>query len=563
MNRIVFAVCVVSVLAVPVVTRAQATRPNVVLILADDLGFSDIASYGSEIHTPALDQLAQEGIRFSNYHTAATCAPARGMLLTGVDSHRNGVPNIPEAIPPSQADAPNYRGTLSHEVVTIATLLQNSGYHTYMTGKWHLGMTADLLPSRRGFERTIALGQSGADNWEQRSYLPIYEQAHWSADGQPLTLPDDFYSSRYFIDKTIEFIDSNRADAAPFFAYIPFQAVHFPIQAPREFTDRYLGRYDDGWTALREERTRAAVGLGLVPSDTEMVTMSTTPDWNELSAEERAYASKGMAVYAGMVAAMDHHIGRLVEYLRETGLYENTVFIFLSDNGSAPSDAVNVDAIRAWLPSSGYHTDYETLGERGSYLSIGPGFGSAAAAPLAYYKFFAHEGGLRVPLIITGPGVADPGRHTEAFAFVTDIAPTILDMAGVSAPAGEYDGRAVEPITGKSLLPLVGGQVDRVHGPDDPVGYELAGNAALFKGDYKIVKDRAPGGDGAWHLYDIVADPGEARDLRDEMPERFAAMMRDYETYVATNRVLPVPDDYNQRAQIMRYGAARQGSPDR
>ena len=179
------------------------------------------------------------------------------MLLTGVDSHRNGVPNIPEAIPPSQADYPHYSGTLSHEVVTIATLLRDSGYHTYMTGKWHLGKTPDLLPIRRGFERTIALADSGADNWDQKTYLPIYEQANWSADGGPLTLPDDFYSSRYFIDKTIEFIESNRSDGAPFFAYIPFQAVHVPVQAPREFTDRYLGRYDAGWTALRQQRLQA------------------------------------------------------------------------------------------------------------------------------------------------------------------------------------------------------------------------------------------------------------------------------------------------------------------
>ena len=285
--------------------------------------------------------------------------------------------------------------------------------------------------------------------------------------------------------------------------------------------------------------------------------MSTTPDWNVLSAEEKAYASKGMAVYAGMVEAMDHHIERLMEYLEESGLYEDTVFVFVSDNGSTASDVANVPAIRAWLPSSGYDTNYDTLGERGSYLSIGPGFGSAAAAPLAYYKFFAHEGGLRVPLIISGSSVVDPGRHTDALSFVTDIAPTILEMTGVSAPEGEYEGRTVESMTGRSLLPLVAGQVARVHGPDDPVGYELGGNAALFKGDYKIVKDRGPIGDGEWHLYDIVADPGEARDLRDEMPERFAAMMSDYEQYVAKHEVLPVPDDYDQRAQVMRYGAGR------
>ena len=174
----------VSTLAFADVSSAQTIRPNVVLILADDLGFSDIAPYGSEIRTPSIDRLAREGLRFSHYHTAASCAPTRGMLLTGVDSHRNGVPNVPEAIPPAQAGQPHYRGTLSHSVVTIATLLRDAGYHTYMTGKWHLGMTADLLPSQRGFERTITLADTGADNWEQKTYLPIYDQANWFADGE-------------------------------------------------------------------------------------------------------------------------------------------------------------------------------------------------------------------------------------------------------------------------------------------------------------------------------------------------------------------------------------------
>ncbi len=208
---------------------AQATRPNIVLILADDLGFSDIAPYGSEIHTPALSALAEQGVSFTNYHTAASCAPTRGMLLTGVDSHRNGVPNIPETIPPEQAEHANYRGTLGHNVVTIASLLQDSGYHTYMAGKWHLGKTPDLLPFRRGFERTVTMADTGADNWEQKPYIPIYEKANWFADGEEYTLPKDFYSSRFLVDKTIAFIASYAPAGEPFFAYLPFQAVHIPV----------------------------------------------------------------------------------------------------------------------------------------------------------------------------------------------------------------------------------------------------------------------------------------------------------------------------------------------
>ncbi len=213
----------------------HASAPNIVLVLADDLGFSDPAPYGSEINTPTLSELARNGISFSNYHTAASCAPTRAMLLTGVDSHRNGVPNIPETISPDQTEHENYRGKLSFKVVTVASLLQSAGYHTYMAGKWHLGDEPDLLPYRRGFERTVTMADSGADNWEQKPYLPIYEQANWYADGERTSLPPDFYSSRFLVDKTIEFIDSNRADNRPFFAYLPFQAVHIPVQAPREF----------------------------------------------------------------------------------------------------------------------------------------------------------------------------------------------------------------------------------------------------------------------------------------------------------------------------------------
>ncbi len=247
------------ILSAGAVHAQSVAPPNVVLILADDLGYTDISPFGSEINTPNIARLAAEGLSFTNYHTAANCAPARAMLLTGVDSHRNGVPNIPESIPPEQLAYDHYQGVLSDDVVTLASLLRANGYHTYMTGKWHLGQTPSLLPSARGFERTIALADTGADNWEQRTYLPIYDQANWYAGGMPHTLPDDFYSSEYFIDKTIEFIAANERSDRPFFAYIPFQAVHIPVQAPKAYSDKYAGFYDEGWTVLRERRRRAAV----------------------------------------------------------------------------------------------------------------------------------------------------------------------------------------------------------------------------------------------------------------------------------------------------------------
>ena len=532
---------------------ANSTRPNIVFLLADDLGFSDIEPYGSEISTPTLSRLAADGITFTNYHTAANCAPARAMLLTGVSSHLAGVPNIPEMISPSQLRQDNYQGVLGDNVVTIATLLEDAGYHTYLAGKWHLGSTPEKLPSRRGFQRTIALMDSGADNWEQRPYLPIYTEANWFADGERYVLPDDFYSSEFLIDKIIEFIDGSLHDGKPFFAYVPFQAVHIPVQAPQDYIDRYIGRYDGGWHELREERLSRAVSLGILPDSAEMVRMSTTLSWSDLTAERQRYEAKRMAVYAGMIESMDAEIGRLLEYLKDKGQLDNTLFIFTSDNGAEGSGAQNPSdiATQRMIASLGYTSDYETLGQRGSFNSISPGFTIAAVSPLAYYKFYAGEGGLRVPLIISGEPLGNVVRQTNAFAWATDIAATILSMAGAASPGSRYGGRPVLPITGKDLMPLIEGRKKRVYGEEEPIGYELTGHAALFQGDYKLVRNLAPLGDGEWRLFDIVSDPGETKDLKLQLPDRFDQMLISYQKFTVDNRVQPLPEGYSQQSQLV------------
>ena len=542
-------------LAHPPVLAGQP-QPNIVLILADDLGFSDLASYGSEIHTPSISTLAEQGLSFTNYHTGANCAPSRAMLLTGVDSHRSGVPNIPEMIPPEQSQYSHYSGTLGQNVVTVATLLQDAGYHTYMAGKWHLGQASDQLPSVRGFERTVALADSGADNWQQKPYIPIYKKANWYADGQEYQLPDDFYSSRFLIDKTIEFIDSNQGDGQPFFAYVPFQAVHIPVQAPQQYIDRYMGVYDQGWTALRTERLARAIKLGIVPAQTEMVTMASTPDWDSLEAGQQAYEAKRMAVYAAMVEAMDHHIGRLVAHLKAIGQFDNTVFIVTSDNGA---EAMGQQVQKSWINGlrmslQDYSIDYDTLGLKGSFNAIGPGFSSAAASPLAYYKFYLGEGGMRVPMIIAGPGIAANQQLTNAFAFVTDITPTILALTGVKPAPARYGGRLVEPLIGRSLMPLLQGTAETVYQAHESIGHELMGHGALFMGDYKIVFNRGTQGDNQWRLFDIVADPGETEDLSTKNPAQLQLMLARYQQYIEENNVLPMPEGYRFESQIILNG---------
>jgi len=534
-------------------SSVPASRPNIVFILADDLGYTDIAPYGSEVNTPTLSALAEQGVRFTNYHTAANCAPARAMLLTGVDNHLAGVPNIPEMLAPEQRVHAHYQGVLGDNVVTVATLLEDAGYHTYMAGKWHLGATPDKRPSRRGFQRTLAMMDSGADNWEQRPYLPLYDQANWFADGERITLPDNFYSSRLLIDKTIEFIDGNLEDGKPFFAYVPFMAVHMPVQAPQKYTDRYMGVYDAGWDALRTRRLERAVELGIVPPDTAMVRMSTTDDWDTLDAQRQRYEAKRMAVYAGMIEAMDFHIGRLVDYLKSQGQYENTIFIFTSDNGSEGSGPADPMAFPTRLGPAqlGYHLDYDRLGLKGSYNTLSPSFASAAASPLAFYKFYTGEGGMRVPLIIAGGPLPRQSELTPAFAWATDITPTILSLAGVAQPGERYGGRPVLPIIGRDLTPLLAGEAERVYSADDAVGYELTGHAALFQDDYKLVVNQPPLGDGQWRLFNIVEDPGETVDLASTQPVIFQRMLSRYQRYQRENGVLPVPSGYSQMRQLV------------
>ena len=558
-HQILFALRISMLMSIgaPVLVSAQQSdRPNIVLILADDLGYTDISSFGSEISTPNIARLASQGLSFTNYHTAGSCAPARAMLLTGVDSHRNGVPNIPEALSEEHLAYDHYQGVLSDKVVTLANVLQANDYRTYMTGKWHLGHTPELLPSSRGFDRTIAMADTGADNWDQRTYLPIYDRANWYADGAEHTLPDDFYSSEYFIDKTIEFIGSNAQGDQPFFAYVPFQAVHMPVQAPKEFSDKYFGAYDEGWTVMRERRRLAAEEAGVIPAGTQAAVTPGTLAWDSLTDEEKRYNARRMEVYAGMVEAMDLHIGRLMAYLQSIGEYENTIFIFTSDNGAEGSNVVRQDGnsvLSRWFENVGYNTEYESLGEPNSWNSIGASNATIAASPLYYYKFHASEGGLRVPLVMAGPGISRSDEMTDEFVFVTDLMPTILSLVGIESHRGNWQNKEVEPIIGKDFSAFLAGNDEAVHDDSSPIGYELGGNSALFKGDYKVVINRAGQNESDWHLFNIKADPGETTDLAQQMPALLEEMVADYEVYVQTNNVLPM----SERAGGILGGARR------
>lgn len=547
----------------PATSASAATsteRPNIVVIVADDLGYSDLGSFGGEIATPNLDAFAATGTRFANFHVAGECSPTRAMLLTGLNSHRSGVGAMRESVPPELEGRPGYLTVLDRDVVTVSSLLQASGYRTYAVGKWHVGKEKHNLPPARGFDRSLVQGDSGSDNWQtDQRYLALTDRVYWFEDGQPARMPKEFYSSTFYVDRAIEWLRAERRtnQKPPFFLYLAFQANHIPLQAPRPFIERQRGRYAEGWHTVRERRHARAMELGLIPRGAPLADWPGLEDWQSLDAERRVYDARRMEVYAAMLAAMDHEIGRLRTALEELGDARNTVFVFLSDNGAEPSDPYEYLSGRVWLATQ-YSRAIEDLGARGAYATIGRNWASVAAAPLATHKFYAGEGGLRVPMIMSGPGLlpkdTEGGRIHRGFTHVMDITPTLLEIARVEHPGANA---GVEPLQGKSLLPVLRGLAERSRNADEPVGYELAGNAALFAGDLKLVRNRPPVGTGEWQLFDIARDPGETRDLRASQPEDFTRLSAAYRQFELAEGVLPLPAGYMPAEQVSRNALRR------
>lgn len=534
-------------------TPPAPTRPNIVVIVIDDAGFTDLAAYGGEARTPNINALAQRGAQFTRYYSSPLCAPSRAMLLTGVDAHRTGVSTIPEVIPREHIGQPGYTLRLEPGVTTLATRLQAGGYRTYATGKWHLGHGEGDLPIDHGFDRSLVLDASGADNWEPRSYMPYYRDAPWFEGRTRAEMPANFYSSELIVDRMIEYMEADRAnESEPFFAYVAFQAIHIPVQAPRELTAGYDGIYDAGWEALRAQRWRRAQELGLIPADAPQAgTHASLRSWGDMPASEQALYARSMQVHAAMLESMDQHIGRFIAYLQSRGLAENTIFVITSDNGPEPSNPLPERGFTQWMAVNGYTREIENLGERRSYVFIGPEFATATAAPGSLFKFYTTEGGVHVPLIMAGPGI-QAGR-IDTRAFVTDITPTLMERAGVSVGANE-----TIPLSGRSMASLLAGQSTSLRGPDDVIGIEVSGNSALYRGDFKLVRNQPRYGDGQWRLYNIASDPGETRDLSTAEPDLFASMQAAYASYAAENGVLEMPPGYDVQRQVARNAMAKQ-----
>ena len=522
--------------------QAKERRPNLLVIVADDLGYSDLGAFGGEIRTPNLDKLALNGIRLAGFHTAPTCSPTRSMLLSGTDNHRAGLGTMAEMIRPNQQGKPGYEGYLRRDVATLAERLGANGYRTLLSGKWHLGLTPEQDPHARGFERSFALLQGGHNHYGTDADPKKGGRATYTEQGKRLTqLPADFYSSDYFATRLIEFLGEKPANgkpARPFFGYLAFTAPHWPLQAHPEDIARYKGRYDEGFDVLRERRLARQRELGILGPDVVAHTpRNRDGSWDSLTTDQQRLAARNMEIYAAMVDRLDQNVGRVIAALRASGELDNTVIVFLADNGA---EALDVETTGAQMLAGSLKGADNSLANRGaasSYLTYGAGWAQAATAPSWLTKGYQSEGGTRAVAFISGAGIAARKGADTQYLSVADIAPTLLDLAGADAKATQGAGRKVAPITGRSWAAWLKNADARVYGADDGVGAELFGSRAYRRGDWKITDI----GDGVWRLFDIARDPGETRDLSLAHPDRKAELAAAWDRYAQDVGVI-LPD---------------------
>jgi arylsulfatase A-like enzyme len=527
------------------------TRPSILLIIGDDMGFSDVGAFGSEVDTPNIDALATDGLSFTNFHVGATCSPTRSLLLTGVDNHRNGLGNMHEFLTEQQRGQPGYEGYLNKDVVTIVQLIRDAGYSTYMSGKWHLGAEEGYRPYDRGFDQTYSLLQGAGSNYGS---IPSGEGEHgnltFTANGQVVERPEGIHSNELYVDKLIGYLDPEQNRDKPFFAYLSTQTAHWPHQAPKEFIDKYRDVYAAGWDVIREQRVEKLISLGILSKDHAVSPrFPGVPAWDALPPEAKIAQANTMAAYSGMIDHMDVHIGRVIDHLKETGQYDNTIIIYMTDNGPDWSQP-NVGGGAPWYNVHYPNTAVEDIGMRGNFSSYGPPWAQVASAHLNGFKTFSTEGGLRVPFIIRYPEWFETGQ-TDEFVYVTDLSATILEIAETQHPGTSYKGRKVFPMNAKSILPFMRGESSTHRSADDWLGYELFGNSAIFHGDYKALRlgawlgSTGVEGAGEWRLYNLKNDPSEVHDLGEQQPERLTEMVAKYGEYSESMDVIDVPADFN------------------
>jgi arylsulfatase len=523
---------------------ADARAPDIVVILADDMGFSDLGCYGSEIRTPNIDRLAAQGLRFTQFYNTARCCPTRAALLTGLYSHQAGVGHMVQ-----DRKLPGYTGRLNDRCVTIAEALRAApaGYRTMMTGKWHVGESRPHWPVDRGFDRYFGLVSGGSNYWKLDAGRIM------ALDDKPITPAQtdnaaDFYFTDAFTDYAIKFLNEHATDAQskdkPFFLYLAYTAPHWPLHARPQDVERYKGKYMIGWDELREQRRAKMIEMGIVKADWPMTPRDPgVRAWDVLTDEQKRQRDLRMAVYAAQIDRMDQGVGRVIETLQRLGRLDNTLVLFMSDNGGC-AEIIDQSAVKGSPP-----------GPPESFLSYGVGWANASNTPFRLYKHHVHEGGIATPLIAHWPvGMkgTKPGSLTDQPGHVIDVMATCLDVAGATYPA-TFQGRAIVPLAGVSLLPVLqGGRRDAQR----PIFWEHEGHRAVRKGKWKLVaRHNRP-----WELYDLDADRTEMHNLAAAELQKVKELSALYEDWAKRSNVEPwekVQENARAQAPARASEAAR------
>jgi arylsulfatase len=495
-------------------------KANVVLIMADDMGYSDIGCYGGEVRTPNLDRLAAGGLRFTQFYNAARCCPTRASLLTGLYPHQAGIGHMV-----GNRGYPAYQGYLNEHCVTIAEALKTAGYRTLMSGKWHVGENRPHWPVDRGFDKYYGIISGGANYFDITKTKAPGVKRTMAVDDKPFVpQPGRFYMTDAFSENAVKFIDRYGRDKEPFFLYLAYTAPHWPLHAWPEDIAKCKGKYLKGWDRLREERYRRMIKIGLISRKWKMSPRDTaTWPWNDEKNKE--LLDLKMAVYAAQIERMDYGIGRVLDKIKEIGVEENTLVMFLSDNGGcAEGGPVGFDNRKNALPPGGVD----------SYMSYGLSWANASNTPFRRYKHWVHEGGIATPLIAYWPAVIkNVGSLTHQPGHIIDVMATCLDVAGIEYPK-TYKGRELNRLEGKSLLPIFEGKKRRGH---QALYWEHEGNRAVRQGKWKLVSAHK----GPWELYDLEADRTELNNLAEKHPQKVKQLKELYERWAKRSGVRPWP----------------------
>lgn len=501
----------------------EVQKPNIMLIVLDDMGYSDLGVFGSEIRTPNIDRLARQGVQYTRFHTSSLSAPSRAMLLTGVDNHQNGLGAMPPMASANQYLQDGYEGSLNNRVATIGELLQNSGYYTFTIGKWHLGHHKGQLPNDRGFNHSLSLMAGGTSHFDNHYAMCSYDEpvTYYCEDGERIKkLPDNFYSTRSYTDKVIDYITNSPADK-PIMGYLAFTAPHDPLHIIDEWSDRYDGVYDGGYDEIKRARHNRQIKLGLIPPSTPY--HSTSTPWDSLSDQSKEEQSRKMEIYAAMLEYTDYSIGRIIETLKASGRYENTLFVVMSDNGSNPKEPHFYPGNSVEQIAAEYNNSLENYGKKDSFISLGKSWAEVCSTPLRDYKMVMSEGGINTPLIISGVGIAEPNIDKSSLIHITDITPTLLDITGA-----EYS------IEGKELAPLYGKVIGKEPRTEsDVLCFEMMEDKAVIKGNWKAYqRSKSNGGDGeTWFLYNLKEDITESCNQADNHPEIITSLVEEWNKY--------------------------------